>query len=96
MGADDALDEAAAVERERHRVDCHGWCCRSRSSSLSATVTVLPHPQGSPWMQVVVGTVFGIRIDAGGLGRLKRSQLLGQGAGRTIRARRLSHWRQKL
>ena len=50
-------------------MDCQGWCCRSRSSSLSWTVTVLPHPQGLPGTQVVVGRVCGIRIDAGVLGQ---------------------------
>ena len=32
-------------------------------------VRVLPHPQGSPGAQVVVGMVCGIRIDAGVLGQ---------------------------
>ena len=57
------------------RVDCQGWCCRSRYSSLSATVTVLPHPQDSPGAQLVVGMVCGIRIEAGVLVQRARAKL---------------------
>lgn len=57
IGADDAFDEGAPVERQHPAGGLPAVCCRSRSSSLSWMVMVFPHPHGSRGTQVVVGMV---------------------------------------
>ena len=47
-------------------------CIRDSSCSVSLMVMVLPHPHGSPLMQVVVGMLCGSRIEAGVLGQRTR------------------------